>query len=302
MRLLITGSTGFIGQNLLPEIVKRFPDIDILTINRDIEKAAEMFPFWQCCHCLTSTINQKTVKEFDPEIVFHLATLTSAENDPKMIKPMIDANITFGTRLLNVLSASPSLKLFVNVGSFSEYRSGYQKIDDAYLYSATKSAFRVLVDFYSNWKGFKYITAVPYSVYGGKPTVKRLMDYIMESVNSPTPVEMTAGEQKLDFIHVADVVLFFIQILENTSLSYSLPNGEEFHLGTGKATSIREVVGMVERISGKKCNIAWGARPYRERDLMYAVAPTTKNSNLLKWDAGITLEEGLKMLGSLLLS
>jgi CDP-paratose synthetase len=206
---------------------------------------------------------------------------------------MIETNITFGTELLSILGECPDFKLFVNTGSFAEYASGTGQINDAYLYAATKSAFRVIVDYYSRLRGFKSITATPYSVYGGRPTVKRLMDYLIESIHAENPVSMTRGEQVLDFIHVNDVVSFFVSLLSHPSLFNTLHNGDEFHLGTGIGTSIRELASMIEEISGEKCNIQWGGRPYREQDIMYAVAPTPDNRSGINWQANTSLKEGL---------
>lgn len=45
----------------------------------------------------------------------------------------------------------------------------------------------------------------------------------------------------------------------------------------------------------KKCNINWGGRPYRERDIMYAVAPIAKNMPLIGWKAKIGISEGIKI-------
>lgn len=289
-RLLITGATGFIGQNLLPEIIEQFPEIKILTLNKCMDKAMAMFPFKQCKHAEGLPI--ETIKRFNPECVFHLAAFNTSDNSFDLIQPMIDTNITFGAELLSMLGDCTGFRLFVNVGSFSEYSSGVEKINDAYLYSATKSAFRVFVEYYSRLKGFQYITVTPYSVYGGKPTVKRLMDYLIESINAENPVSMTDGEQILDFIHVKDVISFFIYILNNPAFFYSINNGEEFHLGTGKGASIKELASIIEEISGKRCNIQWGGKPYRENDIMYAVAPISKNREI-DWKANISLKEGV---------
>jgi CDP-paratose synthetase len=293
-RLVITGATGFIGQNLLPEIIKQFPEIKILTLNKYVDEAMEMFPFNQCEH--VKGLPNETIKRFRPEVAFHLATFTTAENSYDLIKPLVDTNITFGAELLSILSDCADFKLFVNTGSFSEYTSGAGKINDAYLYSATKSAFRVFLEYYSRLKGFKYITATPYSVYGGKPTIKRLIDYLIESINAENPVSMTGGEQILDFIHVRDVISFFMLVLNNPTLFELLKNGEEFHLGTSTGTSMKDLASIVEEISGRKCNILWGGRPYREQDIMYAVAPTTKNRELINWSANIPLKEGISIL------
>ena len=294
MRLLLTGITGFVGQNLMPMIIEHCPDIEIMTMNEDVNVAHNLYPFHQCSHVGVSDFDE--VVRFNPEIVMHLATVTTERNDTEIIRPMLSANIEFGVLLLDALSRCPALRLFVNTGSFAEYRFGVSEINDAYLYTATKSAFRCFCDYYSQLIGFKYITLVPYTIYGGTPTVKRLMDYVVESFTSEKPVDMTKGEQVLDFIHVNDVAGFYVHILEHPDLFYKQKNGEEFHVGTGVGTSIRQMVATFERIKGCKCNINFGGRPYRDRDIMYAVAPIAKNIELVNWKSKISLEEGIGMM------
>jgi CDP-paratose synthetase len=296
MRLLLTGITGFVGQNLVPMIVEHCPDIQILTMNipKDVELAKKKYPYRQCTHISTEAFDE--VSKFDPEIAMHLATITTEKNDREIIHPMLQANIEFGVLLLDTLRLCPSFRFFVNTGSFAEYRFGVHEINDAYLYTATKSAFRRFCDYYSQLAGFKYITVVPYTIYGGKPTVKRLMDYVIESMHSEKPVDMTAGEQILDFTHVNDLAGFYVYVLENLDMFYNQKNGEEFHIGTGHGMTIKEMASVVERIAGKKCNINWGGRPYRERDTMQAVAPIAKNLQLVKWRARISLEDGIRMM------
>jgi len=115
----------------------------ILTLNKFVEEAIMMFPYSQCEHVEGLPI--ETIKRLNPEIAIHLATLTTAENVFDLIKPLIDTNITYGTELLSALSECTDLKIFINTGSFSKYSEGVEKIHDAYLYSATKSAFRVCI-------------------------------------------------------------------------------------------------------------------------------------------------------------
>lgn len=296
MKVALTGITGFVGRNLMPMIIDKLPNVELLTLNveTDLSKAQQMYPWKQCHHILTTELDK--LVDFNPEIVLHLATITTERNNTELIKPMLAANIEFGVLLLDSLTRCSQLRLFVNTGSFAEYRFGPSNINDAYLYAATKSAFRHFCDYYSQLMNYKYITVVPYTIYGGIPTVKRLMDYILESMESETPVDMTAGEQILDFTHVNDLADFYVHILRNPDLFYNLNNGEEFHIGTGKGTSIRDLVSIVERVYGRKCNINFGGRPYRERDTMHAVAPIAKNLNLVNWRAMISIENGICMM------
>lgn len=293
MKVLLTGITGFVGQNLMPMLLDRCSRDSFMTMNLDIKEAEKKYPTSLYSNFVHVEISDfKAVEVFNPDVVIHLATVTTACNNTEIIVPMLKANVEFGVLLLDALTRCPSMKLFVNTGSFAEFRYGNGDFDAAYLYTASKTAFRSFVDYYSHLCGYKYITAIPYSVYGGKMTVKRLMDYIKESMDAKNPVDMTLGEQVLDFIHVDDIAGFFTHVLLNLDKVLSVPNATDFHLGTGRGTSIRELAEIIESKYGKKCNINWGGRPYRERDIMYAVAPIAKNMPLIGWQASISLQKG----------
>lgn len=181
--------------------------------------------------------------------------MNTSRDDSEIISPLIESNITYGVELLNALSETSTLKMFINIGSFAEYRNGNDKKDCAYLYAATQSAFEPFLEYYSGKSGFKYITAVLYSIYGGDMIVKRIMDYIVDSLNAEEPVGMTLGNQALDFVHVNDIVSFLIYCLLNED---KLACSGVYHIGTGKTTTIRQLASLMEDISGKTCNINWG--------------------------------------------
>ncbi len=291
MRILVTGATGFVGQNLMPMLTNKLPEAEILLLCRNREKARTMYPSANVF--IEDAEDWVRVKAFNPSVVLHLASLSTSRNDSEIIQPLIDSNILYGVRLLDALKECDNLKLFVNTGSFAEYRWGAETINDAYLYTATKSAFRTFVNYYSQLTGYKYINVIPYTIYGGKPTVKRLMDYILESMDSKEQVDMTAGEQILDFTHVDDLCDFYVHVVSHLNDVLQLKSGENFHIGTGRGTSIRELATIMEDVYDKKCNIRWGGRPYRDRDTMYAVAPIAKNIELLHWRANIMLRDGI---------
>lgn len=297
MKIVLTGITGFVGQTLMPMLQKECKEHEFLTLNIDVNDATEKYPYKYYAnfkHIHTSDLN--SVIAFNPDIVLHLATVTTSRNDTEIIHPIISANIEFGVLLLDALSKCDNMKLFVNTGSFAEFRYGEGRYDNAYLYSASKTAFRAFLDYYSSLGCYKYINAIPYTVYGGKMTIKRLLDYIYESLGASRPVNMTSGEQILDFVHVNDVASFFVQSITNFERFVRLNNGENIHLGTGIGHSIREVAAIIENKTGKKANINWGALPYRKRDIMYAVAPVGKNSELLNWETRIDIIDGINKL------
>ena len=265
MKILITGATGFVGKNCIPQFLKEH---ELYLLIRNLKKATEYFG---------DSVNYITLEDIRVfnntkfDIVIHLAAfLSSSENDNSLEK-LLESNIVFGTRLLNKLKQFPP-RLFVNFGTFAEYRFGPSKVHNAYLYSATKSAYKEILRFYAEKYKFKYIHVIPYTIYGGKDSQKKVIDLLMDSTSSDSPVKMSGGEQILDFINVNDIVSFIIHVVDNCEY-FIKEKFIDYHLGTGKGTSLRQLAKKIEAKTGKKCNVDWGAIPYRETDVMYAVAP-----------------------------
>lgn len=291
MKILITGATGFVGRNLMPKLLENGHEILEITIEQEI---SHKLYGDKGDHFLYKSENHQElvekIKEFKPEIVIHLASYLTSSDSYLNLSKLIQANIIFLADILDTLKIVPP-KLFINTGTFAEYFSNDDLLDPAYLYAATKTASRFLVKYYSKAYNFKYITVVPFSIYGINGSQNKLMDYLVDSLNSSEVINFTAGEQILDFIHVNDVANAFLCIAENYIKIYS---GETFYAGTGKGLSIRELGMLIEKISGKKLNVKWGGLPYRVRDVMRAVAPLFKNNSKIPWKAFIEIESGIK--------
>lgn len=289
MKILITGATGFVGKNLTVKCMNESFNCTIIT--RDTKKSNDLFGN-SVTHIFfdENIISYKSeIKKFNPKVIVHLASyLTASDNYENMIK-LIEANIKFTCFILDSLKNS-NVKYFINTGSFSEYFHGDDKLDPTYLYSATKTASRILIDYYSKVIGFKYFTIIPYTIYGPGDSSKKIIDIIYDSLESPIPIDLTKGKQVLDFIHVDDVADFYIMILKNIQ---KIQNYSVFHLGSGKGTSIINLAKLIEKISGKTTNINWGGKEYRKRDIMYAIAPISNLNRDFNWKPKISIEEGI---------
>jgi nucleoside-diphosphate-sugar epimerase len=285
MKILITGATGFVGSHLLPKLLnENSHTIKILVRNYTNLFNREMQIL------IDENMNQlkRELESFVPEIIVHLASYLSSGDDSTSIRKTVESNILFTSILLEALKNKP-IKLFINTGTFAEFRFNDGRLDPAYFYSASKSAARHIIKYFQNIIGFKLINIIPYTIYGGTSRSKKVIDYIIDSLDSAAPVEMTAGEQVLDFIHIDDIVNFYLYCIRNIEL---IEDGMDYHLGTGKGTSVRQLAELVEIKSGKRANIKWGARHYRPTDIMKAIAPL-ENINKIGWGPQIEINIGL---------
>ncbi|QTE40257.1 NAD(P)-dependent oxidoreductase [Mucilaginibacter gossypii] len=290
MNVLITGSTGFLGKYLVPKLIEA--GHNVLELTRDADKSEQLFGTVTNKHVITDDQDALTValNEFKPEIMVHLASYLTSSDSYNDMKKLVDSNLLYMLRLMDALKTS-GLKFLINTGTFAEYFKGDESIDPAYLYAATKSASRYFVDYYSKAYGFKAATVIPYTIYGGIDSQKKIIDYIYESIGAAAPVDMSPGGQVLDFIHVDDVVDFYLELIDNYQ---RVADKSVFKLGTGVGHTIKELAEVIAQKSGRSCNINWGGKSYRPTDVMYAVADISAQNNLFDWDAKVTLEMGVE--------
>ena len=291
MRILMTGSTGFVGKNLVPKLLNNNHEILEITIEPEVSKSLydnQTTQFYFDGHNVQD-LTEKT-EEFSPELVIHLASFLTSKDDTETMFKLLESNIKFTCTILDSLK-NTNLKWFFNVGSFAEYFYGDGSLSPAYLYAATKSASRNFVEYYSSVYDYKYITIVPYTIYGGHDSQKKIIDLIYDSLFSEKAIDLSPGKQILDFINLEDVTDFFISLLENL---HTLNDKTTFHLGSGKGYTLRELANIIENITGKKANINWGGKDYRPRDMIYAVANISEQYRLFCWKPKINLEEGVE--------
>ncbi|MFC4233171.1 NAD-dependent epimerase/dehydratase family protein [Parasediminibacterium paludis] len=289
MRILITGATGFVGRNLVPALASNH---ELYLLVRDLSKTIQYFSDKVACIVLDENW-KAAVKASNPEIVIHLASYLTSSDDALVIDNLLDSNIVFGTHLLNALS-STNLQYFINTGTFAEYLSNNPSAPEpAYLYAASKTAFRSILQYYQAIIGFKTINVIPYTIYGGKDSQRKLMDIIYDSLDAKQTTQMSPGDQMLDFIHVDDVVNFYMHLIDCISVFKN--NYSEIHLGTGIGSSPRMVAKLLEDLTGSVANINWGGIAYRKRDTMHSVVIANQASDYFEWQPQISLKAGIKI-------
>ncbi|MBU2947703.1 UDP-glucose 4-epimerase GalE [Zobellia uliginosa] len=95
-----------------------------------------------------------------------------------------------------------------------------------------------------------------------------------------------------DYIYVVDLAKAHVQALQRLLAGKNQENYEVFNLGTGKGSSVLEVIHSFEKVSGKKLNYKIVDR--RAGDIVSAYADTRKANEVLGWKSQYTLDEAMK--------
>ena len=103
----------------------------------------------------------------------------------------------------------------------------------------------------------------------------------------PTP----DGTAIRDYIHVVDLAKAHVVALKRLLNKKNLAKVETFNLGTGKGSSVLEVINSFEKVSDKK--LPYKIMPRREGDITEAYANTNKANDVLGWKAELSLDEAM---------
>jgi nucleoside-diphosphate-sugar epimerase len=93
----------------------------------------------------------------------------------------------------------------------------------------------------------------------------------------------------LDLVHLQDVVTAF-EVAASRLMHEDRVGQRCYAVRGGQPRSLRDIVGLLEKAMGHPLPIAWGKRPYREREVM---VPWRGGEVLPGWRPQIDLADGL---------
>jgi nucleoside-diphosphate-sugar epimerase len=288
MNILVTGATGFVGRNLIKKL-RQHHTIHILVrpnSNRTDLCVNHVFEFSDNIEELADYLSDNKI-----DGIIHLASLYLAQHKSEQIKELVLSNIYLGTALLES-SKLAKTRWFLNTGTiWQNYISDSVEYCPVNLYAASKQAFMDMAKYYTETSGLRFCTLKLCDTYGPGDTRRKIFTLFKEIAESGEMLDMSPGEQKLDILYIDDVINGFEILAEQ--LQSGAPLEREYVLSSGKQYSLKELAHIFETSSGKKLNINWGKRSYREREVMQ---PWQRGKLLPGWKVRISLHDGLKFI------
>jgi len=94
-----------------------------------------------------------------------------------------------------------------------------------------------------------------------------------------------------DYIHVVDLAKAHVVAMKRLLKEKNIENYEVYNIGTGKGSSVLEVVNTFEQVTGVTLNYSFAEK--RAGDIISAYADTTKANTVLGWKSELTLKDAL---------
>jgi len=224
-----------------------------------------------------------------PDCVFHLASMVLTEHTPAQIPDLIQANILFGTQILEAMRLH-HINALVNAGTSWQHFSG-AGFNPVNLYASTKQAFDDILRYYTEVSGFRAITLKLFDSYGPEDKRRKVLRLLIEAIQTGKKLEMSPGAQVLDLVHVDDISRAFLHA-GHLVMNQQEPGLADYGVSGSQHRTLKEVASVVEGAAGRSIPLTWGARPYREREVMVP----WDGPSLPGWEPRISLAEGVRAI------
>jgi UDP-glucose 4-epimerase len=291
LRALVTGGAGFIGSHVADGLLARGDEVTILD---DLSTGKrENVP--EGARLLEGDIRDPAAAfdESKPEVVFHLAA--QADVRVSVARPDFDADVNIlGTvRLLEAAREHDAQIVFSSTGG-ARYGECEQpapedkRPEPLAPYGTSKLAGEEYLAMYNRLYGARHVSLRYGNVYGPRQDPHGEAGVVAIFFNKlragETPLVFGDGKQTRDYVYVGDVV--------RATLAAQTVDGGAYNVGTGRETSVVELLDLCLRVAGKDVEPEFA--PPRPGELQRSVLDPSRAVDELGWRPEHLLEEGLR--------
>jgi UDP-glucose 4-epimerase len=297
MKCVIFGGGGFIGSAIADRLLRNGHDLRIFERPR-IAPYRQFQPNEHVEWVTGDFLSTHDVGEVidGTDVVLHLISMTlpKSSNDDPIFD--VQSNLVASLQLLNamVLHRVPRI-LFISSGGTVYGRPKYSPIDEQHptdplvSYGITKLAVEKFLLMFERMHGIKAGILRVANAYGERQRVETAQGAVgvfLHRALHHQPIEIWGdGSIVRDYIYIEDVAEAFAR-----ALSYSGPQSV-FNVSSGRGTSLREIVGLIEEVTGK--TVACRYSPGRPFDVPSSILSSALAREHLGWTPQISLRDGI---------
>ena len=287
--ILVIGSSGFIGSNLVRSLINKNDHVGILIRKntndwriRDIRK---------CCNVYSSDLTDydklyKVIFDSKPDVIINCATYgvypTQKDSDK-----IVQTNIVGTKNLINAIEKYNKIKKIINIGSYLEllYRKNDEsKNEDLSQYASAKSKQTRLMHEFGFRTGTSVSTLRLFNPFGRFESPGRLVCDIMLALIKKQKLEIFSKTALHKFYHIDDVNHAIKNIMSNDNAG-----GKIFNLQTIGYTSVEELVEIACKATNVELDVIWKDEDQRQTHRN----PISEQTDDITITPQISLETGL---------
>ena len=298
-RVLVTGGAGFIGSEVVSQLIKSGAMVTVLDNFSSGKK-----------HYLPKNKNMKIVKGDirdekiaarvikDQEAVVNLAALPFIPDSYFYPGDFFSVNTIGSVNMLWNSIKSKTTDLFIHISTSEVYGSAQTvPMNENHptaphsTYAVSKLAADRAAFTLHKENGFPVVVIRPFNSFGPRFTEPYIIPEIMNQILRGNK-ELTLGNihSSRDFTFVKDTADGILRCLQEKKAI-----GEIINIGSGKEISIHDLAKKIAKISKKKIKIKYDESRERPYDVNRLLADNSKARKILKWRPKISVEKGLAL-------
>lgn len=306
MKIIVTGGAGFIGSNLVDNLVKQKHQVSIIDNfnnyydpeikRKNISRSLNKINLFEID--IYSDIEQlyKIFNVIKPDVVIHLAARAGVRPSIENPKLYIDTNVIGTFNILDacrlseckkVIFASSSSVYGDNEGPFNEKMPILQTFSP---YATTKVAGEHLCSNFVHLYGISIVCLRFFTVYGQRQRPDLAIHNFIDKIYKGIPIiKFGNGDTERDYTFIDDIVDGInksIKYIEDKSALFDV-----FNLGKGQTTSLSTLISTIENNFDKKAII--DQRPQQKGDMTKTFADISKAKHVLGYNPKTSILQGI---------
>ncbi len=305
MKVAVTGGAGYIGSHAVAELLSRGHQVTVIDDFSAGHRAAVPEPAVQMIKGDIGDLGVMTRALANHDAVMHFAGLLSVGGSMKDPRSYFETNLVKGITLLDAAKAA-SVKRFIFSSTCATYGVPRGPLTEDHPkepvnpYGASKRAFEQVLEAYARIGQLRAIALRYFNAAGARCNGSLGEDHRHEEHLIPLALDAAAGRRGAltifgddydtpdgtclrDYIHVDDLArahVLALDAVDRMETPFTAVN-----LGTGRGTSVREVIQAVERVTGTRVPHTVG--PRRAGDPPALVAVPTRSRTVLGFEPAV---------------
>jgi nucleoside-diphosphate-sugar epimerase len=292
-KILITGSSGFIGQHMLPRLQDKFE-----------------------IHCLTSDLREhakvkQEILTFEPDLVVHLAARTEVEQSFYEQVEFSEINYVGTVNLIESMLQCKKIPTLIFASTMEVY--GWQPVSDLVRngntldiipvfdpdttipnpnapYAVAKFGCEKYIEYAHRSCGLQYVIVRQTNSYGRRDNNFFVTEQIItQMLDNPTTCNLGYQEPYRNFIFITDLLDAWEIIIDK----FDQISNNIFTLGPDNAISIDGYVKLIAKKLNWKGHVNWDTKPKRPGEIWVLNSSEEKLTRFTGWKSKVSLNDGL---------
>jgi len=295
MKILMTGSSGFIGSHLRPTLEK---NNEVYDLKSDLLDFAGV---------------EKEVSEFQPEVIVHLAARTEVEKSFYEQTTFSQVNYVGSVNLIEAAGRVPGFRNFVFASTMEVY--GWQPVSDQIRdgnvpaeipafdeetvpnpnapYSVAKLAVEKYLQYMHRSCDFPFTAIRQTNAYGRRDNEFFVMEQIItQMLNDPNEINLGYGDPYRNFIFIEDLLGAWNTVINQADLG---KHGKIFTIGPNNPIQISALVDKIAAKLNWTGKVNWNTKPKRPGEIYLLNSDHKLITEMTGWAPKMQLDEGIDL-------